>query len=68
MHTLQESENPSSSVTIDDPPSNGYLDGPPHHGRDMHHRPPREGRSLKLVLAAIAGMLLPLITQIGHAH
>lgn len=67
MHTMQESENSSLSSSLDDPPPNGYLDGA-HHGRDMHHRPQKEGRSLRLVLAAVAGMLLPLITQIGHAH
>lgn len=79
MHTMQESENPNSPSNASLEPDhgggggngNGYLDGGSHHhhhdGRALH-RPQREGRSLKLVLVAVAGMLLPLVTQIGHAH
>ncbi|MCJ1464725.1 hypothetical protein MMC07_003338 [Pseudocyphellaria aurata] len=77
MHTMQESENPNSPSNTSLEPEhgggggNGYLDGSSHHhhhdGRALH-RPPREGRSLKFVLVAVAGMLLPLVTQIGHAH
>lgn len=69
MHTMRESENPSAPLlsALDDLPThNGYLDN--GSGRDLHHRAPRDGRSLRLVLAAVVGMLLPLITQIGHAH
>lgn len=73
MHTMRESDNPSapsSFAALDDLPShNGYLDsGASIHGRDLHHRSSRDSRSLRLVLAAVFGMLLPLITQIGHAH
>lgn len=74
MHTMRDIDNPSapSFNALDDLPShnNGYLDGSGGgiHGRDLHHRSPRDGRSLRLVFAAIIGMLLPLITQIGHAH
>lgn len=62
MHTMQESEN--AITPLDDAPPNGYLEG---SHRDLH-RPQREGRSLRLVLAAVGGMLVPLVTQIGHAH
>jgi hypothetical protein len=72
MHTMHESDNPSapSFAALDDLPThNGYLDsGGGIHGREPHQRAARDGRSFRLVLAAVAGMLLPLITQIGHAH
>lgn len=58
--------------------NNGYLDGSSISGLGggggggsgrASHRPYREGRrSARLVLAAVAGMLLPLVTQIGHSH
>ncbi|KAI4181189.1 MAG: hypothetical protein LQ348_005054, partial [Seirophora lacunosa] len=63
MHTMQEVDTgsaPDESGGI----GNGFLDG--GHRRDS--RPAKEGRSSKLVAAAVGGMLLPLITQIGHAH
>lgn len=69
MHTMQESENPPTSISSDylsGGDGNGYPDGS-LHGRGQH-RLAREGRSLKLVFVAVVGMLLPLITQIGHAH
>ena len=68
MHTMQEDDSASftsnTSFSHEESLGNGYLDG--SHGRE----PPRQhsGKSLKLVLAAVAGMLLPLLTQIGHAH
>ena len=62
MHAMQEDDGNNSSH--EENHSNGYLDG--SHGRDpIRHK---SGRSLRLVLAAVAGMLLPLVTQIGHAH
>ena len=61
MHTMQEED--SQSGALDDSQSNGYLDG---DGRQP--RQTKEGKSARLVLAAVGGMLLPLITQIGHAH
>lgn len=69
MHTMQESENPPTSISSDyvsGGDGNGYPDSS-LHGRGQH-RLAREGRSLKLVFVAVVGMLLPLITQIGHAH
>ncbi|KAG8531442.1 uncharacterized protein KY384_003071 [Bacidia gigantensis] len=37
-------------------------------GSARQQRKGKESKSPKLVLAAVGGMLLPLITQIGHAH
>ena len=62
MHTMQDEDQPS--IALEDTQSNGYIDG-----SHLRERPLQtDGRSLKLVLAAVGGMLLPLITQIGHAH
>ena len=63
MHTMQEDDN-SQSVAQDENQSNGYLDA----GSSRQSRRPKEGRSASLVFAAVAGMLLPLLTQVGHAH
>ena len=63
MHTMQDDE--ASNSVQDDGQSNGYLEaGSTRHSR----RGQKENRSPRLVLAAVGGMLLPLITQIGHAH
>lgn len=62
MHTMQEED--SQNATQEENQSNGYLEA----GSGRQSRRPKEGRSAKLVLAAVGGMLLPLITQIGHAH
>lgn len=62
MHTMQEED--SQNATQEENQSNGYLEA--GSGRQSRRR--KEGRSAKLVLAAVGGMLLPLITQIGHAH
>ena len=61
MHTMQESDGHSGS---DESQSNGYLDV--QHARDSMRQKPQ--KSPELVMAAVAGMLLPLVTQIGHAH
>ena len=61
MHTMQEED--SQNATQEEGQSNGYL--------ESGGRPPRrqkKGRNPRLVLAAVGGMLLPLVTQIGHAH
>ena len=61
MHTMQEED--SQNATQEEGQSNGYL--------ESGGRPPRrqkKGRTPRLVLAAVGGMLLPLVTQIGHAH
>ncbi|KAL9600317.1 MAG: hypothetical protein Q9219_003267 [cf. Caloplaca sp. 3 TL-2023] len=63
MHTMQEVD---SGGVVEETSGfgNGYLDS--GHRRDL--RQVKEGKSFKLVFAAVLGMLLPLITQIGHAH
>ncbi|KAL8741234.1 MAG: hypothetical protein Q9190_006142 [Brigantiaea leucoxantha] len=43
-----------------------YESGTMYNNRQTGNRPQR--RSFKLVAAAVGGMLLPLITQVGHAH
>ncbi|KAI4108712.1 MAG: hypothetical protein L6R37_000876 [Teloschistes peruensis] len=71
MHTMQE--NDLSGVGTEETMGgfgNGYLDS--GGGGGMHRRDSRQGgkqvRSLRLLAAAVGGMLLPLITQMGHAH
>jgi len=63
MHTMQEDEG-AHGGGYEESHANGYLDV--NHGRDAGRQ--KGGPSLQLVLAAVAGMLLPLLTQIGHAH
>ena len=62
MQTMQEED--SQNMAQDELPTNGYLDGP--SGRQ--NKGQKESRNPRLVLAAVGGMLLPLLTQIGHAH
>jgi zinc transporter 9 len=62
MHTMQEDE--TQSMAQEESQGNGYLDA----GSSRQARRPKEGKSARLVLAAVGGMLLPLLTQIGHAH
>ncbi|KAI9852989.1 MAG: hypothetical protein M1838_002768 [Thelocarpon superellum] len=57
MHTMQE-ENPSGHHE----PSNGYADGGGASGAR------REAPTMRDTAAAVVGMLLPLLTQIGHQH
>ena len=63
MHTMNEDDSPASS-TSEDGQSNGYLEA----GGGRQPRKGKESKSPRLVVAAVGGMLLPLITQIGHAH
>lgn len=63
MHTMQEGDG-AHGAEHEESHGNGYLDI--NHGRDAGRQ--KGGPSLQLVLAAVAGMLLPLLTQIGHAH
>ena len=58
MHTMQEDN--TSSSGLEEALGNGYLDA-----REMQQKPQK---SLKLIMASVLGMLLPLVTQIGHAH
>ena len=62
MHTMQDEDN--QNAVSEEGFGNGYLEAA--GGRSS--RKSKEGKSAKLVLAAVGGMLLPLITQIGHAH
>jgi len=63
MHTMQE-EDGKGNGALEDLGNNGYIDGSHLRQREQAS----DGRSMKLVLAAVGGMLLPLITQVGHAH
>ncbi|KAI4237850.1 MAG: hypothetical protein LQ349_001545 [Xanthoria aureola] len=65
MHTMQETDI-SGLVEETTGFGNGYLEGGAGHRRDS--RQMKEGKSLRLVAAAVGGMLLPLITQVGHVH
>ena len=69
MHTMQEDDNINTqNLAPDENQSNGYLDPGMGSSRNQSRRPGKEGRSASLVFAAVAGMLLPLLTQVGHAH
>ena len=61
MHTMQEND---ASSTGEDMHSNGYMEA--SHERVQSRQDSK--KNAKLVAAAVAGMLLPLATQIGHAH
>ena len=67
---MQEDDNINTqSLAPDENQSNGYLDGGMSGSRNQSRRPGgKEGRSASLVFAAVGGMLLPLLTQVGHAH
>jgi len=58
---MQENENGTGH---EESPGNGYLEV--NQGRDPNRQKPE--KSAQLVTAAVIGMLLPVITQIGHAH
>ena len=61
-NTTQDNENQISSM-------NGYLDaGSSSRGGQSRRPGNKEGRSVSLIFAAVGGMLLPLLTQVGHAH
>ena len=62
MHTMQEDE--AQSAAQEESQGNGYVEA----SGSRQSRRPKEGKSARLVLAAVGGMLLPLLTQIGHAH
>jgi zinc transporter 9 len=57
MHAMQE-----DGSGHDHSAPNGYIDGGPGAQR-KHHRP-----QMRDTFAAVGGMLLPLLTQIGHHH
>ena len=62
MHTMNDDD--SNSILQDEAQANGYLEA----GGARQARRGKDGRSPKMVMAAVGGMLLPLLTQIGHAH
>ena len=61
MHTMQEEDGQNAGQ--EESQNNNYLE---LGGRQVRRQ--KGGKSPRLVLAAVGGMLLPLITQIGHAH
>ncbi|KAF1937033.1 ZIP metal ion transporter-like protein [Clathrospora elynae] len=55
MHSMTEA---TSSLAYEDPTANGYMDA----------YPGRNGLSKSEIGFVMLGMLLPLVTQVGHAH
>ena len=78
MHTMQEDDMINTTPLDPDSQSsmsmNGYLDAGGSSlirgggGQSSRKVGNKEGRSVSLVFAAVGGMLLPLLTQVGHAH
>lgn len=62
MHTMQE----GAHDTHDETSNGGYVNGNGYAG----HTSKDEGKALDLrdTLLVTAGMLLPLLAQLGHAH
>ena len=57
MHAMQD-----ESASHDHPSSNGYAEG----GSTATRKQPKP--QMRDTLAAVGGMLVPLLTQFGHAH
>ena len=55
MHSMSEA---TASISHEDPTTNGYMDAYPGNS----------GLSKSEIAIVMFGMLLPLISQIGHAH
>ena len=74
MHTMQEDDSAGGgggggSSDLED----GFMNGSSEHRIDSFSgargQPLKKNtKSVNFVMAAVGGMLLPLITQIGHAH
>ncbi|KAK5127846.1 hypothetical protein LTR85_004963 [Meristemomyces frigidus] len=64
MHTMQE----SGGHSHDAPQENGYAGVPMHEMYDQPAPTKKEGPVLLDTLVTVGGMLLPLLTQFGHAH
>ena len=62
MHTMNDDD--ATGGAQDEPQGNGYLEA----GSGRQPKRGKESKSPRTVVAAVGGMLLPLITQIGHAH
>lgn len=58
MHAMQEGESPSHDIASG---VNGYADGSVSQRKHAHPQ-------MKETLATMIGMLLPLLTQLGHHH
>ena len=61
MHTMQENDVTGSG---DDAHGNEYLEVSLERGQSREV----PEKNVQLIGAAVVGMLLPVITQIGHAH
>lgn len=68
MHTMQESG--SGSHSHDESQTNGYVDVPLDDPYAAHAPPlaKPQGAAFIDIIVTVAGMLLPLLTQWGHAH
>ncbi len=66
MHTMQEEHAPPTSLSSHDfsSSSNGYANG----GVGGRYGSSKEGPRLRDTLAAVGGMLIPLLTQFGGHH
>lgn len=64
MHTMQESGGDSH----DEAQGNGYAGVPMHDMYDQTAPAKRQGPVLLGTLVTVGGMMLPLLTQFGHAH
>jgi len=62
MHTMQE-ESAANGNRVENGHTNGYLGMSREEARQP--KPPKDAKHIG---AAIAGMLLPLVLQVGHAH
>ena len=58
MHAMQEDGNQEHSYSS----SNGYAEG----GMGSQRKPQKP--QMRDTMAAVGGMLLPLLTQLGHHH
>lgn len=64
MHSMTSTNDPSSSShTHEDPAANGYMDQTYGNGKPENNKPTKVD-----VATAVVGMLLPLVTQVGHVH
>ena len=54
MHSMTEATN-----SHEEPVINGYID---------HHSAPQNGLSKSDIAIVLTGMVLPLLTQVGHHH
>ena len=60
MHTMQESNHGDESEN--EAAQNGYADV------YQQPTPKQDGPGLGEIAATVGGMLLPLLTQVGHTH